>query len=137
MAGKKKGDWKKKIIEAKADGKKFWNLVKDLLGKSKKREEDAYAYSGDGMKHNINDISKEYLEKWKQEIYQKTPRVDFSFWYGGEGCIGKKQEMTEEEKETDSRIMKEPVMTEEELVKIINNQKMGKQQGLIVSRLSY
>ena len=44
MAGNKKGDWEKKIIETKTDGKKFWNLIKDLLSKSKKREEDAYVY---------------------------------------------------------------------------------------------
>merc|ERR1711874_850974 len=102
----------RKIIETKKDGKKFWNLIKDLLGKSKKTEEDAYVYTEDGIKHNINDISKEYIEKWKQEIYQKTPKVDFKFWYG-EGCEGKKKEMTEEEKDMDSEIMKEPKMTEE------------------------
>ena len=34
--------------------------------------------------------------------------------------------MTEDEKETDSRIMKEPEMTEEELVKIVNSQRNGK-----------
>ena len=29
MSGKKKGDWeKKKIIETKKDGKKFWNMIK-------------------------------------------------------------------------------------------------------------
>ena len=66
------------------------------------------------------------MEKWKQEIYQKTPRVDFTFWYGGEGCKGKKEEMTEEEKDINSRIMKEPVMIEEELVRIVNNQRNGK-----------
>ena len=70
-----------------------------------------HMYTEDGIKHNINDISKEYIEKWKQEIYQKTHRVDFTFWYGGEGCEGKKKEMAEEEKDINSRIMKEPVMT--------------------------
>ena len=38
--------------------------------------------------------------------------------------------MTEEGKETNSRIMKEPVMTEEELVKIVNNQRNGKAAGV-------
>ena len=26
----------------------------------------------------------------------KTPRIDLTFWYGGENCKGKKMEMTEE-----------------------------------------
>ena len=73
MSGNKKVEWEKiKIIETKTDGKKFQKLVKDLLGKSRKREEDAYVYAKDGVKHNINDISKEYIDRWKQEIYQKT-----------------------------------------------------------------
>ena len=51
MAGDKKGEWeKRKIIETKRDGKKFWNLIKDLLGKNRKREEDAYVYTDDGIK---------------------------------------------------------------------------------------
>ena len=109
MAGNKKVDWEKKIIETKKDENKFWNLIKDLLGKSKKREEDAYVYTEDGIKHNINDISKEYMEKWKQEIYQKTPRVDFTFWYGGDGCKGKKREMAEEEKDINSGIRRKVI----------------------------
>ena len=38
--------------------------------------------------------------------------------------------MTEEEKEIGNKIMKEPVMTEEELVEIINKQRNGKSAGL-------
>ena len=73
MSGNKKGEWKKKkIIETKRDGKKFWNLVKDLLGKSRKREEEAYIYTEDGVKNNVSEISKEYIKEWKQEIYQKN-----------------------------------------------------------------
>ena len=42
----------------------------------------------------------------EQEIYQKTQRADLTFWYGGEGYIGKKQEMEGNEKDEDSGIMK-------------------------------
>ena len=49
MSGNKKGEWeKRKIIETKTDGKKFWNLIKNLLNKSRKREEEAYVYAKDG-----------------------------------------------------------------------------------------
>ena len=72
------------------------------------------------------------MESWRKEIYQKTPRIDLTFWYGGENCRGKKIEMTEEEKEMNNRIMKEPVMTEEELVEIVNKQKNGKEAGIDV-----
>ena len=94
MSGNKKGEWeKRKIIETKTDGKIFWNLIKDLLGKNRKREEEAYVYAENGVRHNINDISREYIDRWKQYIYQKTQRVDLTFWYGGENCMGKKREM--------------------------------------------
>ena len=131
MSENKKGEWeKRKIIETKTDGKKFWNLIKNLLGKSRKREEEAYVYTEHGARHNINDISREYIDKWKQEIYQKTQRADLTFWYGGEGCIGKKREMEEKEKDEDSGIMKEPQMTEKELVTIVNKKRNVKAAGV-------
>ena len=88
MSGNKKGEWeKRKIIETKKDGKKFWNMIKELLGENKDRDEEAYVYTEEGMKKNINEISDEYLKEWKKEIYQKTERVDLSFWYGKEDLI--------------------------------------------------
>ena len=58
----------------------------------------------------------------EEDNLPKTERVDLSFWYGKEGLKGKKKEMEEEEKQTDSGIMKIPVMTEKELVYITNKQ---------------
>ena len=72
----------------------------------------------------------EFVEAWKRGIYQKNPRIDLTFWYGGENCRGKKFEMTEEEKEINNKIMKEPVMTEEELLEIVNRQRNGKAAGV-------
>ena len=82
------------------------------------------------MKKNINEISEEYLSEWKKEIYQKTERVDLTFWYGKEGLKGKKKEMEEEEMQEDSGIMRVPEMTEKELVSIVNYQKNGKAAGV-------
>ena len=102
MSGNKKVEWEKKIIETKKDGKKFWNMIKELLGKNKDRDEEAYVYTEEGMKKNINEIRDEYFNEWKKEIYQKTERVDLSFWYGKEDLKGKKKEMEEEERQGDS-----------------------------------
>ena len=80
MTGIKKGNWEKqKIQEAKTNGKKFWNLIKDLLGKTKNKDEEAYIYTENGEKHNVENIWKEYMESWRKEIYQKTPRTDLTF----------------------------------------------------------
>jgi len=35
-------------------------------------------------------MSDEYVDKWKQEIYQKTGRENFSFWYGTDSMKGEK-----------------------------------------------
>ena len=80
MIGHKKGTWEKyKIQEAKADGKKFWNLIKDLLGRAKKKDEEVYIYEGDGSKKKAEQVWGEYLTEWKKKVYEKIPRVDLTF----------------------------------------------------------
>ena len=55
----KKGNWEKqKIQEAKTNGKILWNLIKDLLGKTKNKDEEAYIYTENGEKHNVENIWK-------------------------------------------------------------------------------
>ena len=70
-------------------------MIKELLG-SNKEKEDTYVYTQEGDKKEIIEMSKEYIDKWKQAIYQKTGRTNFSFWYGTESIKGKKKEMEEE-----------------------------------------
>ena len=105
-------------------------MIKDLLGKTRNRDEEIYIYKENGEKNKADDVWKNYMEAWRIEIYQKTPIIDLTFWYGGENCKGKKFEMAEEEKEINNKIMKEPKMTEEELVGIINKQRNGKAAGV-------
>ena len=46
MTARKKRDWeKRKIEETKNDGKKFWGMIKELLGKNKEKKEDTYVYT--------------------------------------------------------------------------------------------
>ena len=100
MSGKRKGQWEiRKIEETRRDGKKFWTVIKELLGKNKKRDEEAFVYSQEGEKKNIEEMTDVYLDKWKKEIYQKTERIDF-FLHGTDSLKGKREEM----EETDIRI---------------------------------
>ena len=110
--------------------KKFWTMIKELLGKNKERDDDTYVYTPEGDKKEIMEMSKEYINNWKQAVYQKTERIDFSFWYGKGEVRGKKKEMEEEEKKRDSGIMKFPIIQEEELINVIRNMKNGKATGV-------
>merc|ERR1711874_252527 len=131
MSGKKKGEWEvRKIEETWKDGKKFWSMIKELLGNNKEREEDTFVYTQEGEKIEIEEMSDDYINKWKQEIYQKTGRINFSFWYGTESMKGKKEEMDEEEKTENSGIMKFPVIEEEEMMDLIKKMKNGKAAGV-------
>merc|ERR1712055_1133296 len=111
------------------DGKKFWTMIKELLGKNKEKE-DIYVYTEEGLKEDITEISEEYLSKWKQNIYQKTGRMDFTFWYGNESQKGMKENMKEDEKNENSETMKFPIIEEEELMIVIKNMKNGKAAGI-------
>merc|ERR1711874_386990 len=82
----------------------------------------------DGEKKIIEEMKDTYIDEWKKKIYQKTERIDFSFWYGTDGLKGKKEEMEEKEK-GDMEIMKLPRM-EEDMVNIIREMKNGKAVGI-------
>ena len=82
MLGNKKSSWEeKKIEETWKDGKKFWTMV-ELLGKTKEKDEETFVFTEEGNKKEIMTYTKEYTEEWKKSVYQKTERIDFSFWYG-------------------------------------------------------
>ena len=76
------------------------------------------------------EMSKEYIDNWKQAIYQKTDRIDFSFWYGNEENRGKKRDMEDEERKGNSGIMKFPIIWENGLMNVIKNMKNGKAAGV-------
>ena len=120
---KRRAAGKKKIEETWNDGKIFWGMIKELLGKKKEREEEAYVYTEEGERREIMEIPDKFLGSWQENIYQKATRPDFSFWHGKGGLMEK---MLEEEKKQDSGIMKFPTIEETELVNVINNMKNGK-----------
>merc|ERR1711874_702058 len=56
MSGDKKSLWEqRKIEETKNNGKKFWTMIKELLGKNKEIVNEAYVYTDDGQKIEIMD----------------------------------------------------------------------------------
>ena len=69
MSGSKKGLWEeKKIEETWKDGKKFWTMIKELLGKNKERDEETFVFTMEGDKREIMDYSKEYADEWKKSV---------------------------------------------------------------------
>ena len=80
MTARKKGEWeKKKIEETKRDGKRFWGMIKELLGKNKEKEEETYVDTEDGVRKEIMEIARKYVDVWKENSFQKNERIDFSF----------------------------------------------------------
>ena len=127
LAGKKKSEWeKRKIEETWKDGKVFWGMIRELLGKNKE-EEEAYIYTDEGERKEIMEIPEKFIGSWLINIYQKATRPDFSFWHGKEGLMEK---MLNEEKEGNSDIMKFPTIEEKEFTSAINKMKNGKASGI-------
>ena len=60
-------------------------MIRELIGKDREREEEAFVYGEDGEKNEIMAIKEEFAASWKENIYQKAEKVDFSFWYGENG----------------------------------------------------
>ena len=131
MSGNKKGQWEEdKIKETWRDGKKFWAMIKELLGQDKEKEEAAFVFSEEGEKKEIMEYTKEFIDNWKASVYQKSEKTDFSFWYGKDGIGGKKKEMEENLKRGNSGIMETPVITDKEFVNVIKCMKNGKATGV-------
>ena len=75
MSGDKKSQWEKeKITETWKDGKKFWKMIKELLGKNKELVEEAYVFTEDGIKEEILDCEDNFENKWKDSVYQKMEK---------------------------------------------------------------
>ena len=62
-------------------------MIKELLGKNKEKEEETYVYSEEGVRKEIMEISKKYVDVWKENSFQKNERIDFSFWHGENGLM--------------------------------------------------
>ena len=62
MAGEKKSEReKKKVEETWRDGKKFWNMIKELTCKKKEKEEEAYVYTQESERKEIMEIPDKFI----------------------------------------------------------------------------
>ena len=77
-------------------------MIRELLGKDREREEEAYIYSKEGNKTEIMDMQKKSRIVWQENMYQKAEKNDFSFRYGKGGQM---EIMKREEKHPQSDIM--------------------------------
>merc|ERR1712055_1032730 len=88
---------------------------------------------GEGEKKEIEEVWKLFVETRKNEIYQKSPEEDWTFWYGKKNKPGLKEEMRKEDEEDKrnggSKMMPLPIMKEEDLIRIVKRQKNGKAAG--------
>ena len=72
----KKSQWEKdKISETWKDSKKFWKMIKELLGKNKELVEEAYIYTEDGSKEEIMECEESFAQKWTDTIYQRMEKT--------------------------------------------------------------
>ena len=131
--GNKKGSWEKEMIEkAKENNKVLWNFTKDIQGKKRKKDEKTNVYI-EGEKKALEIVWELFISIWKRDIYQKSPEMDLSFWYGSRNRVGLKEEMRREDEENvangGSRMMPLPIMQEEDLIRIVGRQKNGKAAG--------
>ena len=131
MTGDKKSAWEnKKINETWKDSKKFWVMIKELLGKDKEMTDEAFIFTEQGDKHEIMSCKNDFIKDWTKYVYQKLEKADFSFWTGDDKQKGMKQQMEEEMTEEDSEIMCNPVITEKEFTDTINNMKNNRASGV-------
>ena len=132
--GKRKSNWEQEMIQkAKTNNKVLWNFAKDMAGKTKKKDEKAFIYMN-GEKKDLKLVWESFIKVWKEEIYQKAPKMDLTFWYGSDKTVGLKEIMRREEAENrangESKMMPLPIMKEEEMMNIIKRQKNGKAAGI-------
>ena len=131
MTGDKKSAWEsKKIEETWKDSKKFWVMIKELLGKNKELTDEAFVYTEQGEKQEIMTCKNNFIQIWTENVYQKLEKADFSFWNGDDKHIGMKQLMEEEMTKEDSEIMSTPIITEKEFTETINNMKNNRASGV-------
>merc|ERR1712030_302343 len=131
--GKRKNNWEKEMIKkAHENNKTLWNFAKEIQGTKRKKEAKTHIYVEEEKKE-IEIVWKLFVETWKNEIYQKSPEVDWTFWYGGRNNPGLKEEMRKEDEEDrrngESKMMPLPIMREEDLTRIVKRQKNGKAAG--------
>ena len=71
MTTDKKGGWeKRKVRESKeSNGSSMWKVIKEILGKTKKKDEKIYLYDEHKNKTEAKEVWHEYLGFWKRSCW--------------------------------------------------------------------
>ena len=108
-------------------------MAKEIAGKTKNKDEQVYVYDNNMVRKKIEEAWNPFMPDWKVDIYQKIPRMDLAFWYGTGDEMGLKERKIRENIENmnrgEGKMMPLPVMQETDLVRIVKNRRMVKQQG--------
>merc|ERR1711874_767036 len=130
LTSEKKSEWERlKITETWKDSKKFWVMIRELLGKKREVNDEAFIYE-EGTKKEIMTCEETFTSKWTENIYQKLKKADFTFWYGSENHKGTRDQMIEDLENGDPDIMENPIIEEKEFRDVINNMKNGRAAGV-------
>merc|ERR1711874_878430 len=71
LTSEKKSEWERlKITETWKDSKKFWVMIRELLGKKREVNDEAFIYE-EGTKKEIMTCEETFTSKWTENIYQK------------------------------------------------------------------
>ena len=62
-----------------------------MLGKTKNKEDQIYLYREANSRHKVEEDWSQFMESWKIDIYQKTPRMSLEFWYGRDKTQGQRE----------------------------------------------
>ena len=129
LAMRKKACWEEKMIaETENNPQAFWKMIKVVTGKRKEEDEEAFIFDEEGERKEIMECKSEFIVDWKEQVYQKLRKADFTFWY--EENEGVKAKMIQQMEEENSGIMENPVISEEEFIKTINDMKNNKATGV-------
>ena len=133
LIGITKGAWERKRIEeaTETNGKSMWKVIQEVLGNRKSKNADIYIYEDKKNRKKIEDIWDPFIHKWKTELYQKQKRELKEKWYGTSTTEGFKKTILREEEilGENSNMMEMPILKQEDLNRIIGNQKNGKAAG--------
>ena len=98
-------------------------MAREIAGKTKQKDEQMYVFREDMTRHKIEEDWDPFILEWKDDIYQKTPRISIEFWYGTEEEMSLKERKVRENIENMNRgqgkMMALPIMKEDDLIRII------------------
>ena len=67
------------MLLAKNNSKILWDVVREIAGKTKSKDEQVYVYRSDMSRHKIENDWPFFMEAWKADIYKKYQECHWNF----------------------------------------------------------